>query len=136
MPEKTITYSESAITTISAMYEHVEKLSNAYGPDSAQHQRAAGSLARVMRQTVMAGFGSTADVSRDGDLSLYVVEGTFHYGVIWHGVRRGCLTPGCKAYLNDDGTAWAYSRDHEMCDNHQPDYPLDFPHPGEWSTHS
>ena len=136
MPDKTITYTESAITTISDMYLHVEKLSDAYGPDDVRHLKAAGTLARVMRQVVMAGFANEATVSRDGVLSLYVVEGGFHYGVIWHSVRRACLTPGCKAYLNDDGTAWAYSRDHEMCDNHQPAYPLDFPPPGEWSTHS
>jgi hypothetical protein len=136
MSDKTITYTETAITTIGAMYAHVDKLASHFGEHSDEYRVAAQSLARVMRQTVMAGFGNMASVSRDGDLSLYVIEGTFHYGVIWHSVRRNCLTPGCLAYLNDDGTTWTYSRDHAVCDSHQPSYPLHFPHPGSWSTHS
>jgi hypothetical protein len=137
--DKTITYHERAIETIGQMYAHVGKLSDAYGPDDVRHLRAAGSLAHVMSGMVMKGFADTARVTRDGDLSLYVVEGSFHYGVIWHGARRHCTVEGCEAYLNPDGTFYTYglTAERKVCDGpHVPDYPYDAPAPGTWATHS
>jgi len=137
--EKTITYGEHAITVIRDMSDHVEKLARYYGEADIRYLKAAASHRRVMTQIVMAGFADTAHVSRDGALSLYVSEGTFVYGVIWHAVKRKCTVQGCDAYLNDDGTFYTYTptAERKVCDGpHVPDYPLDYPAPGEWSMHS
>lgn len=149
MPDKTVVYSESAIATISAMNNHVHLLRSHYGPSSSEHTEAAERLAHVMHTIIMAGFSNQATVSKDGDLSLFVNEGngTYVYGIIWHGTKRGCTNEGCKAVLNDDGTAWVYSRDYRMCTDyligttpefteHVPSYPYDAPQPGTWSVHS
>lgn len=149
MTDKTVVYRESALPTISAMYEHVYELKSHYGAQSAEHLEAAERLAHVMHTIVMAGFADRAEVTRDGDLSLFVNEGsgTYVYGVIWHGTRRRCTNEGCKAYLNDDGKAWTFSRDERMCTDHvageapaftehTPAYPFDAPQPGTWGIHS
>jgi hypothetical protein len=138
MSDKTVVYTESAITTIGAMNNHVHKLRAHYGPGSSEHTEAAERLAHVMHTIIMAGFSNHAVVSKDGDLSLFVNEGagSYVYGIIWHGTKRGCTNEGCHAVLNDDGLAWVYSRDWHMCDSHVPSYPYDAPQPGSWSVHS
>jgi hypothetical protein len=138
MSDKTVVYTESAIETISAMYGHVYKLRQHYGPGSKEYTEASERLAHVMHSVVMTGFGDHATVSKDGDLSLFVNEGhgSYVYGIIWHGTRRNCTNEGCHAVLNNDGTGWAYMPEWYMCDQHVPSYPYDAPQPGSWSVHS
>jgi hypothetical protein len=138
MGDKTIIYHESAITTISAMHHHVHLLRAHYGPRSKEYTEASERLAHVLHSIVMAGFSDYAEVTKDGDLSLFVNEGrgTYVYGVVWHGTKRSCTNEGCRATLNDDGTAWVYMPDWHMCDQHVPSYPYEAPQPGSWSVHS
>lgn len=138
MSDKTVRYSEDAITTMSAMRDHVLKLRAHYGPASTQYTEAAERLAHVLHTITLPGFGDQAVVTKDGPLSLFVNEGngSYVYGVIWHGTKRGCTNEGCRAVLNDDGTAWTYMPDWHMCDSHVPTYPFDAPQPGSWSVHS
>lgn len=83
MSDKTILWDERALETVQAMHTRVCELENHFGPDSPQHLKALTTYAKVMAQIVTFGFGPEARVARDGDLSLYVVENGFHYGVIW-----------------------------------------------------
>lgn len=135
---KTVIYHDSAIETMSAMHEHVLKLRSYFGSTSSRYTEAAERLAHVLRSISLQGFGDHAEVTKDGDLSLFVNEGrgSYVYGIIWHGERRHCTVEGCKAVLNNDGTFWTYSGG-PVCEGpHVPDYPYDAPQPGSWSVHS
>lgn len=83
MSDKTIVWGEQALATARDMQDKVQSLGRHFGEHSPEHAKAAASLARVMLTINMTGFADKAEVSRDGDLSLYVVEGGFHYGIIW-----------------------------------------------------
>lgn len=80
---KTITLHDNATTTISNMRDRVALIGNRYGDTSPEYAKAAGSLAAALTALSLSGFGN-AEVSRDGDLSLYVAENGFVYGLIFH----------------------------------------------------
>jgi hypothetical protein len=135
--DKTLVLSEQAVKGVENMSHHLGRIGMFFGETSDQYRKAVRSYAHVMSGLMRSGFSETARIARDGDLSLYVSEGTFVYGVIWHGVRRACIVDGCKAYLKDDGQAYTYNREDHVCAAaHIPSYPYDAPAPGEWSTHS
>lgn len=84
---KTITLHDNATKVISNMQDRVEEIGTRYGEHSPEHAKAAASLSRALTGLMLSGFSDTAEVSRDGDLSLYVTEGAFAYGIIFHGDR-------------------------------------------------
>lgn len=130
------TVSREAVDTISAMRDHVARLGAYYGQNSTEYRVASESLYRQLATLFGSPLAEKSRVSRDGDLSLLVVGG-ITFGVIWHGSRRHCTTDGCKAYVNDDGHVWTYSRDDAVLDHeHELSYALDAPQPGSWSFHS
>lgn len=133
---KTITLSEQAMSTMQAIAHHVQALAGAYGEGSPEHSKAAHSALMALTGLMTSGFGPAADVSRDGDLSLYVRENGFGYGIVFHTRHRQCTT--CKAQLGASGEVRWAPRDEARCADgtHTPDYPLGQPSPGSWSTHS
>lgn len=135
------TWTEQARDEFARMGHHVQALATAYGPTSKQATDASASLARVLSSLV--GWGDVS-VHRDGHLSLICNQkGGMVFGLIWHGVRRGCtrdvaLGKRCHAVINDDGKAWTYMPGYPVCEDgkHVLTYPLDAPAPGTWSFHS
>ncbi len=132
-----LTVGRSAVDTIAACNDHVEKLLAAYGPRHDYYLHAEQSLRRQLSKMFSMFFGGATTVSRDGELSLFISTGSsFVYGMIFHGIRRSCTNEGCHARINDDGTVWTYMPDYAVCDSHVLSYPLDAPMPGSWSFHS
>lgn len=137
--EHVLTISREATDVIAAASRHCAELGRYFGEDSREYREAVESWQRLLSQVFSMAFGPQTRVSRDGDLSLLVSTASgFVYGIIFHRDRRYCTADGCKAVINDDGTAWTYSPDDETCTGgqHVPSYPLDAPHPGSWSFHS
>jgi hypothetical protein len=127
-----------AIDAIAAADRHIGALGQFYGHDSQVYLDALESWHAQLSHLFALGFGAHTQVSRDGDLSLFVRTGCgLVYAVVFHGQHRRCTDPECGTLIADDGTATAFSstsriRDHD----HSPSYPLDGPRPGSWSFHS
>lgn len=137
--EHVLTVSREATDVITAASRRCAELGRYFGEDSREYREAARSWQHHISQVFSMAFGPQTRISRDGDLSLLVSSGSgFTYGIIFHPDRRRCTCAGCKAVINDDGTAWTYSPDDATCPGgqHAPSYPLDAPHPGSWSFHS
>jgi len=137
--EHVLTVSREATDVIAAASRHCGELSACFGEDSREYLDAIRSWQHNISRIFSMAFGSQTRVSRDGDLSLLVSSATgFTYGLIFHPVRRRCTDDGCRAVINDDGTAWTYSPGDPVCASgqHVPSYPLDAPRPGSWSFHS
>lgn len=79
---KTVTLHENAADTIGAMQGRVAEIASLFGDDSPEHTAAARSLADMLTKVMIRGFGN-ADVFRDGQLSLFIREQGFVYGVIF-----------------------------------------------------
>lgn len=77
-----IAFDQRAVQTIQRMGDHVATLRSFYGEHSAEHGRAAASLAHSLQ--AMIGLGGR--VSQDGQLGLYAVS-DIHYGVVFHAGR-------------------------------------------------
>lgn len=88
MPDKTIIWDERALETVQAMRTRVDQVGTYFGERSPEYAKTAASLGSALGNILMKGFADTARVSRDGELSLYVVEGGFHYGVIFFRDRK------------------------------------------------
>jgi hypothetical protein len=133
---KTLILDDRAVTTVSAMNDHVAALGRAYGEDSPQHAKAASSLARALAGLMLAGFSEQGTVSKDGDLSLFVAEGGYGYALIFHTQHRACTV--CRAQLDAGGYVRYQPSDTTGCEPgaHVPDYGYDLPSPGTWSMHS
>lgn len=133
----TFTLASSATDTLAAMLAHVQALGRDWGESSPQYLTAAASLGRQVTMLFARPMTQNTEVWRDGPLSL-LVTGGITFGIIWHGEKRRCLTEGCGAVINDDGTAWTYSKVHfPMLDHeHELSYPLTVAQPGSWSFHS
>lgn len=130
------TVTPEARQTLTAMYEHVQAIGRDWGEKSPEYAAAAGSLSRQVVTMFASPMTASPRVMRDGPLSLFVTDGIC-YGIIWHGRRRHCTIEGCRAVINDDGTAWSYGPSFPMLDHeHTPDYPLTAAQPGSWSFHS
>lgn len=136
MSDKTLVLDERAVSTIAAMNDHVAALGRYYGDTSTQYTKAAVSLGNALATLMLTGFGDTARVYRDGDLSLYVREGGFAYGLVFHTVHRECTV--CGAQLSHTGQVRYHRDGEERCADgaHVPDYDYDAPSPGTWSMHS
>lgn len=135
---KTLILDDTAVATVTAMHEHVAALGRAFGEHSPEHAAAAASLARALAGLMLSGFADTANVHRDGDLSLFVREGGFGYGLIFHTRHRSCTAPGCRAQLYASGGVRYQPTGTSPCADgaHVPDYGYDQPSPGTWSMHS
>lgn len=129
------TLTREALDVITACNNRVIELGQFYGDKSPQYRDAAVSLLRQMVSLFGQPWQAQTRVMKDGPLSLIVNSG-ITFGIIWHEVQRRCANDGCRAVINDDGTAWTYMPDFPMCDNHELSFPLDAPHPGTWSFHS
>lgn len=81
--DKTVILTEDALTTITAMHHKVQQIGAHFGETSPEYVKAAVSLAQVLTTIYTMGFNMEARVYKDGDLSLYVREGGFGYGIIW-----------------------------------------------------
>lgn len=135
--------SKEARETIQAMAWHIGALSTAYGAGHKWTSEAATSYANIMSS--MVGWGDVT-VHRDGPLALVCHERLpsggvgIVFGLIFHGIRRGCKTEGCGAILGDDGDIWTYSSQYSpiLCEPQDHDwlYPAGAPMPGTWSFHS
>jgi hypothetical protein len=137
--EQVITASREATDVIAAASRHCADLARYYGEDSREYREAVRSWHQQLSGLFSMSFGARTRISRDGDLSLFVsTDSGFVYGIIFHRDLRRCTADGCKAMINDDGTAWTPFPDDPRCLNgqHVPSYPLDAPHPGTWSFHS
>lgn len=132
--DTTAVWSEQARERWLEMVRHLESLKAYYGPESKSYTEAAASFGRIT--TSLVGFGSLRVSTDMCDLSLFCDTGGYVFGLIWHPSKRHCTVEGCRAVINDDGTAWVYMRDWHMCNAHEYSYPLDAPHPGTWSHHS
>ena len=88
MPDKTLVWDERALEVLQAMRTRVDQVGTYFGERSPEYAKTAASLASALGNITMKGFADTARISRDGDLSLYVVEGSFHYGVIFFRDRK------------------------------------------------
>lgn len=131
----TLTIDERGNEVLIAQHTHLDALGRYYGPRSPEYVDAMTSLTRCWAALLARSMSGAARVSRDGALSLYVVDG-IHYGIIWHETRRTCTT--CGALLNEEGkTSWS-SVGRPQCEpgTHVPDYPYDAPSKGTWSMHS
>ena len=136
--EHTVTLSREAVDVIGDCEAHLGRMRAVYGPQSDAYQDALQSWHRNLAALVTMNTGVHTQVSKDGNLSLFVrTSSGLVYALIFHGATRHCTTPGCDALIADDGTArpshtGAHVPDHE----HSPTYPLDGPRPGTWSFHS
>lgn len=131
MVDTNLDVSAEARETILSMVLHVQRIGSTFGPASVQYREANESLLKCLADLFR---WDDLRVTRDGDLSLFCQARGIVFGLIFHATRRGCLNEGCRAVINDDGTAWTYMSDWHMCPEgqHQPSYPLDWPHPGTW----
>lgn len=136
----TLSVNKRAVDTIVSMGEHVAKLGAYFGPAHKYTVDASLSLNKNITQMFSMFFGGETHVTRDGELSLFVQTKTgFVYGLIFHGHRRMCTVPTCKAWLADaDSVGYSYNDDAVLCGKgeHTPDIPFDAPDPGTWSFHS
>lgn len=123
---KTVTLHEQAADTIAAMQGRVEQIGNLFGKDSPEHAAAARSLADMLSKIMIRGFGN-ADVSRDGELSLFIREEGFVYGVIFFRDRgaalRHLIRNGHKPEDMDDAVLANYTAQYDNV-------------AGTWSAHS
>lgn len=117
---KTITLSENAPEAIRGMQSHVAKIGQVFGENSPEHAAAAVSLSNALTNLMLSGFGD-AEVSRDGELGLYVNEAGFCYGLVFH---------------RDRGAAERKLTAHGMDPAQQPEILAHYDIAGTWSTHS
>jgi hypothetical protein len=123
----------SARTVITGCEDYLRVMAGYYGANARCYRDAARSWHHQLVGLLAGAFGSPTRITADGPLSLHAAAPALHYGVIFHGVARRCLSPGCDARIADDGTVSGHAvADHE----HQPSYPLGAPQPGTWSMHS
>lgn len=127
---------KSASTRFAEMEAHLSALVAHYGPDHPGVHKALYSYARSVGRIMAFPMGDTQVFSDSARLSLYVITGGIHMGVIFHADRRGCVNEGCRAFADDDGHVWFYNPEHPSCDDHAWSYPLDAPALGTWSTHT
>ncbi|GHJ45868.1 hypothetical protein Cs7R123_32100 [Catellatospora sp. TT07R-123] len=129
--------SRSAADVITACEQHLHALARFYGERSERYLAALSSWHRHVAGLLTPGAGPQVTVSRDGGMSLYVSTGSLVYGVVFHGDKRSCATPGCAAIPTPE-RAWrpAYPGAAVLDHEHQPDFPFDGPQPGTWSVHS
>lgn len=132
--------SREAVDVIQACNERVNQIGLHWGFDSDRYRRAEQTWRRNLSLMFLMSFGADTRVTKDGPLSLFIATSSkFVYGLIFHAEQRACKLDGCKAYANDDGHVWHYgTRDNSgvLDHEHQWDYPLDWPAPGDWSFHS
>lgn len=122
---------------IAQMERHVSMLLANYGPNHEWYRCAAETYGQCIGRIMAFPMGPVTRVFADGaPLSLYIITGDVHMGLIFRAVRRHCTREGCKAYANDDGHVWTYNRDDPRCEDHEWNYPLEAPTPGTWSTHT
>jgi hypothetical protein len=128
-----------AAATISACYVRLQALAEAYGADSAHYRDALISWTQQLTGLLTALPGRHQVVHPDGPLSLYIsTDDGHHYGIAFQPTARRCTVAGCHAIAAATSTeprwqptvAATLVLDHE----HQPNYPLDGPHPGTWVT--
>lgn len=80
---KAIYVHDRAMETIQAMIAHTEKIKVTFGLGK-EYTTAALSLHHALFSLFRLGFARECLVTKDGDLSLYVQEGTaFVYGIVW-----------------------------------------------------
>jgi hypothetical protein len=134
--EYVLTVTREATDVIAEASARCTDLARNYGPGSTHYLEAIASWQAQLSRLFAMSLGSTARVSRDGELSLLVITNTgFTYAIIFHPARRHCVRPGCTALLPDDGTARA---DGPACPDgqHRPSFPLTGVQPGTWTFHS
>ncbi len=130
--------SRDAVDVIAACEAHLAALRGFYGADCELYRAALVSWHRQLAGLFSMRLGADTQVTADGAMSLFVHTGSgYVYAIVWHGDRRRCTVDGCTVTIRDDGTAdtrvtGAPTPEHE----HQPSYPLDAPHPGQWTAHS
>jgi hypothetical protein len=86
-PEPTITFTPEALKVIRDMRWRCHVIADHYGHGGAEHLAALESFATSI--TAMLGLGGR--ITADGDLSLYGVSPTIHFGVNWSPDRRDQL---------------------------------------------
>lgn len=134
--ETVITVHDQATEVLGKMLDRVTEVGRYWGEDSPEHVKMAASYARGLYRLLIPGFSKAPRIFRDGELSLYIVDGTFHWGLIFHTKHRMCTV--CSAMLEASGSVRYQSQDKPRCADgeHVPDYPFDAPTLGEWSSHS
>lgn len=117
---KTITLSQNASEVIRNMQGQVAQIGQLYGEHSPEHAAAAVSLSNALTNLMLSGFGD-AEVSRDGEISLFVNEAGFGYALVFH---------------RDRGAAERKLKAHELDPAEHPELLERYGVAGTWSTHS
>ena len=130
--------SREAIDVIGACEARLQALAEHYGREGRIYLDALHSWHHHAVGLFSMAFGADTRITRDGDLSLFASTGSgFVYAVIFHGQRRHCTADGCHTMIGDDGIAYPSHRDAPVLDHdHTPSYPVGWPQPGTWSSHS
>jgi hypothetical protein len=134
----TLLWARDAIDVVTACTIHLDRLREAYGPDSPPYQEALYSWHRALTAVVAMNTGATTTISKYGPMDLLVhTSSGLIYAVIFHGASRYCTVAGCGARIRDDGTIQA-THTATPVDEHQhvASYPLAGPRRGVWSLHS
>jgi hypothetical protein len=127
-----------ATDVIAASEQHLRDLRDYFGADSPPYLTALASWHHHLARLFEMGLGARTRISKDGPLSLLAQTASgLLYAIIFRPQRRTCSHPNCHTVIHDDGTTQptpgaAPPPDHA----HTPSYPLDAPHPGQWSAHS
>lgn len=137
MPDVTLTLTEEAQKTISAMIGNVHAVGNVYGLESKEYRTVADSLPRAMESILRLG----GRITRDGELSLYG-SSFIAYGVIFFS-DGSARCPDCwQSFKHGVPVGFDPRPDCERCEgtgNIKPtrdDAGNGVAMPGTWSTHS
>jgi hypothetical protein len=136
--EHRLTLTRDAVDVITDAEAHLGRLHTCYGSTSEIYQTALHSWHRSLAGLFSMDFGADTQISRDGELSLFVRTASgLVYALIHHGADRHCTDDGCHTLIGDDGTTRPASTGATVLDHeHTPSYPTDAPQPGSWSFHS